>query len=342
MASPSPNPMIKFNYTLADYQEKFQTRENGVYPTPCASNLSGVLLSDLVEDIISSLSGKKVEFERAELSPTKARGSGSVIDHKLDDTQTEQLEFITKCLRRWLPHKGQCFGVSLPCTDDIVSYVNQSLYGTSYDSDEDETVPAKKKCNLGVHFTGALHELLQHLRGKMQAENTFSIYGQGKELVVAIGNLVTICDRRAECCLSTVKGRTTVTANVQWDDGTTGEFISIGDSEILIDDLTEFAFEIKKDNCVSEAPLAAHLMLRAALQHTPVMGIIVSGSKHRLLKVDESHNTFTVKELDTFDLSDRSSMIEFVHMLFHILRGTTVDGGALTSVGQDVEPTSSN
>lgn len=26
-------------------------------------------------------------------------------------------------------------------------------------------------------------------------------------------------------CLSTVKGRTTVTANVQWDDGTTGEFI---------------------------------------------------------------------------------------------------------------------
>ncbi len=30
---------------------------------------------------------------------------------------------------------------------------------------------------------------------------------------------------------------------------------------------------------MSEAPLAAHLMLRAALQHTPVMGIIVSGSK---------------------------------------------------------------
>ena len=64
--------------------------------------------------------------------------------------------------------------------------------------------------------------------------------GQGKELVVAIGNLVTICNQTAEwygftvgysvsicyvqlvfvhSCLSTVKGRTTVTAKVEWDDG---------------------------------------------------------------------------------------------------------------------------
>lgn len=77
----------------------------------------------------------------------------------------------------------------------------------------------------------------------MQPENTFG-NGEGKELVVAIGNLVTITDKRAEwyvttvgygvsmlhltfvhSLLSTVKGRTTVTADVEWDDGTTGEFI---------------------------------------------------------------------------------------------------------------------
>ncbi len=115
---------IKFNYTLRDYQEKFQTLRNGVYPTPSASNLSKVLLSDFTEDIISSLSGKKVLFQRAVKSPSKSRGrsrirSEAAIGHDhyhLDNTQSEQLNFILACLRRWLPPEGECFGVSLPCT----------------------------------------------------------------------------------------------------------------------------------------------------------------------------------------------------------------------------------
>lgn len=71
---------IKLHFTLADYQSTYQTMKNGVYRKPCASNLSRVLLSDLVEDMISSLNEKDVQFVRAQQCPTKSRNVG-YIDH---------------------------------------------------------------------------------------------------------------------------------------------------------------------------------------------------------------------------------------------------------------------
>ena len=107
---------IKFNFTLSDYQWKFQTPKNGVFSTPSASNPSQNYFR---EEIISSVDGKPVELIRAKLSPTKSRAKASrtsVKDqYKLDDMQIEQLDFATECLKRWLP-PGPCLGVPLPST----------------------------------------------------------------------------------------------------------------------------------------------------------------------------------------------------------------------------------
>ena len=126
---------IKFNYTLSDYQWKFQTPKNGVFSTPSASNLSQVLLNHFTEELISSVDGKPVELIRAKLSPTKSRAKAScksVKDqYKLDDMQIEQLDFVTECLKRWLP-PGPCLGVPLPSTVHlrfrICSLLGSSLF----------------------------------------------------------------------------------------------------------------------------------------------------------------------------------------------------------------------
>ena len=83
--------VVKFNYTLRDYQWKFPTPKNGVFPTPSTSHLSQVLLYHFTEELISSVDGKLVELIRTKLSPTKSRAKASRISvkdqYKLDDMQ---------------------------------------------------------------------------------------------------------------------------------------------------------------------------------------------------------------------------------------------------------------
>ena len=45
--------------------------------------------------------------------------------------------------------------------------------------------------------------------------------------------------------------------------------------------------------------------------------------------MDEGHDAFIIKELDKYDLSDRASLIRYVHLLFYALRGVPVDDGSL-------------
>ncbi len=101
-------------------------------------------------------------------------------------------------------------------------------------------VPPKRRCTFNPLFTGCMHA---RLRLKMQVSNPFG-NGQGKEICVALGNLVIIGMKNAErlvhlhscttnltllaslhSLLGTSKGRMTVTEPVMWADEEMGMFI---------------------------------------------------------------------------------------------------------------------
>ena len=98
-------------------------KNNGVYSTPSASNLTQTMLHDLAEDLISTVQGLPLECKRAPLSPSKSHSKGKKAARDdlanlptLDDDDKDLLHFTIECIRCWLPPSGDCFGVSLPPT----------------------------------------------------------------------------------------------------------------------------------------------------------------------------------------------------------------------------------
>lgn len=342
-------PKIRFKYTLADYQNDYQVKVSGKYPTPSASNLTHTTLHVLAEDLIDTIHGLPVEFKRAALSPSKSRSKIKARDDfnlptLVNDDDKEMLHFIIECIRYWLPPSGDCIGVPLPPTEDVATKVYDVIYETSYDSDSDEVVPPKRRCIFNTMVKGWVDIRLNDLRLKLQASNPFG-NEQGKEICVALGNLVIMGMNNAESLLGTSKGRMTITEPVTWKDEETGMFISNGDAAILVDDELRFAFEVKSDTPgLGESQLAMHLLLSCTKQLTPVMGIIVSGEKHRLLKVSKSDSSFTIEQLQKLSLSDRASIIHFITFLFHYLRcNVQPTSSTLSCAGPSAaEPTSTN
>lgn len=95
---------IKFNYTLRDYQEKFQTLRNGVYPTLSTSNLSKVLLSDFTED--PCLGRKSYSRELSKVPANHVEGLGLGLRHMTITTWT--IHRVNSWISSWRASGGGC------------------------------------------------------------------------------------------------------------------------------------------------------------------------------------------------------------------------------------------
>ena len=72
MAAQSPIT-VTFNYTFDHYFERVQPKRTR---RPCASDLKHLILSELTEDLLSSINSYSIIYERNRPSPSKSRGEG--------------------------------------------------------------------------------------------------------------------------------------------------------------------------------------------------------------------------------------------------------------------------